>query len=292
MENAIATPATALARPVARRMLGHRVNPIETSVEDNHMTRRWQLTGTRLLTAAALGVMFSGCTTMPWESTPFYSNAPSSPTTLSTVPVPAGYYRVNPGDTLGGIASAYGRKPQEIATWNALAVNSPVNPGQVLRVSPPMASGSVVTPPVNVAPGAPGAAPAAPTASTGPQQGVLQWPLRGPILKTFAPGKSNGIVIGGRPGDPVKAAATGRVVYAGSGIEAYGPLIIIKHDDSLITAYGQNSTLLVKEGDAVAQGQTIGEVGVDSRGVASIQFEVRQNGQPVDPLAWLPKSGG
>jgi lipoprotein NlpD len=96
-------------------------------------------------------------------------------------------------------------------------------------------------------------------------------------------------VIGGRPGDPVKAAATGRVVYAGTGIEAYGPLIIIKHDDSLITAYGQNSTLLVKEGDAVAQGQTIGEVGVDSRGVASIQFEVRQNGQPVDPLAWLPR---
>ncbi len=82
------------------------------------------------------------------------------------------------------------------------------------------------------------------------------------------------------------------MVYAGTGIEAYGPLIIIKHDDSLITAYGQNSTLLVKEGDAVAQGQTIGEVGVDSRGVASIQFEVRQNGQPVDPLAWLPKSGG
>jgi lipoprotein NlpD len=121
---------------------------------------------------------------------------------------------------------------------------------------------------------------------------VLQWPLRGPILKTFAPGRSNGIVIGGRPGDPVKAAATGRVVYAGSGIEAYGPLIIIKHDDSLITAYGQNSALLVKEGDAVAQGQTIGEVGVDSHGTASIQFEVRQNGQPVDPLAWLPKSGG
>ncbi|MFL9962906.1 peptidoglycan DD-metalloendopeptidase family protein [Paraburkholderia sediminicola] len=256
------------------------------------MTKRWQLTGTRLLTAAALGALFSGCTTMPWESTPFYSNAPAAPTTLGTVPVPAGFYRVNPGDTLGGIASAYGRKPQELAAWNGLAVNSPVNPGQVLRVSPPMASGSVVTPPVAVAPGASGAAPAAPTAAAGPQQGVLQWPLRGPVLKAFAPGKSNGIVIGGRPGDPVKAAATGRVVYAGSGIEAYGPLIIIKHDDSLITAYGQNSTLLVKEGDAVAQGQTIGEVGVDSRGVASIQFEVRQNGQPVDPLAWLPKTGG
>lgn len=256
------------------------------------MTRQWQLTGTRLLAAAALGVMFSGCTTMPWDSTPFYSSSPSRPTTLSTVPVPAGFYRVNPGDTIAAIASAYGHRPQEIAAWNGLAANSPVNPGQVLRVSPPMASGSVVTPPVAVTPNGPATPGTPPTASTGPQQGVLQWPLHGPILKAFAPGKSNGIVIGGRPGDPVKAAATGRVVYAGSGIEAYGPLIIIKHDDSLITAYGQNSQLLVKEGDAVAQGQTIGEVGVDSRGVASIQFEVRQNGQPVDPLTWLPKSGG
>lgn len=257
------------------------------------MTRPGRLTGIRVLTAAALGVMISGCTTMPWESTPFYNNAPAAPTTtLNTVPVPAGFYRVNPGDTIGGIASAYGRKPQEIASWNGLPVNAAVAPGQILRVSPPMASGSVVTPPVAVAPNASATTPAAPTASAAPQQGVLQWPLRGPVLKAFAPGKSNGIVIGGRPGDPVKAAATGRVVYAGTGIEAYGPLIIIKHDDSLITAYGQNSTLLVKEGDAVAQGQTIGEVGVDARGVASIQFEVRQNGQPVDPLAWLPKPGG
>lgn len=249
------------------------------------MTRQGQWMASRLLIAVALGVIMSGCTTMPWESTPFYSSAPSRPTTLGTVPVPAGFYRVNPGDTLGGIASAYGHKIQEVAAWNGLPPNATISPGQVLRVSPPMASGSVVTPPVSVTP-------SAPTASAGPQQGVLQWPLRGPVLRTFAPGRSNGIVIGGRPGDPVKAAATGRVVYAGTGIESYGPLIIIKHDDSLITAYGQNSTLLVKEGDAVAQGQTIGEVGVDSRGVASIQFEVRQNGQPVDPLAWLPKSGG
>ncbi|NVI07251.1 peptidoglycan DD-metalloendopeptidase family protein [Paraburkholderia youngii] len=270
------------------------------------MTQQWQPTAIRLLIVAALGVAIAGCTTMPWESTPFYNNAPSSATSLATVPVPAGFYRVNPGDTLAGIASAYGRKPQEIAAWNGLPVNAAVAPGQVLRVSPPMASGSVVTPPVAVTPGAP-AAPAAPGATAnvppgavpgtaapaaGPQQGVLQWPLRGPILRAFAPGKYNGIVIGGQPGDPVKAAATGRVVYAGTGIEAYGPLIIIKHNESLITAYGQNSQLLVKEGDAVAQGQTIGEVGVDSRGAASIQFEVRQNGQPVDPLQWLPKPGG
>ncbi|MGF6770123.1 lipoprotein NlpD [Paraburkholderia sp. GAS199] len=257
------------------------------------MTRQWQLTGTRLLMATALGLLVGGCTSMPWDSTPFYSNnTPARPTTLSTVPVPAGYYRANQGDTLGSIASAYGHRPQDISTWNGLAANAAVTPGQVLRVSPPMASGSVVTPPVAVGTMPGPNPPQASTQPAGPQPGVLAWPLRGPILKNFAPGRSNGIVIGGRPGDPVKAAATGRVVYAGTGIEAYGPLIIIKHDDSLITAYGQNSTLLVKEGDAVAQGQTIGEVGVDSRGVASIQFEVRQNGQPVDPLAWLPKSGG
>jgi lipoprotein NlpD len=279
----------------ARQLLWRRLNRFDTHVEENQMTQQWQPTAVRLLMAAALGVMIAGCAA-PWESTPFYGNAPSSTTSLATVPVPAGFYRVNPGDTLSGIASAYGRSPQEIAAWNGLPVNAAVAPGQVLRVSPPMASGSVVTPPVAMAPPPsanvpPGAVPGAPAAAA-PQPGVLQWPLRGPILRAFAPGKSNGIVIGGQPGDPVKAAATGRVVYAGTGIEAYGPLIIIKHNDSLITAYGQNSQLLVKEGDAVAQGQTIGEVGVDSRGVASIQFEVRQNGQPVDPLQWLPKPGG
>src|SRR5258705_8258933 len=182
------------------------------------MTRQWQFTATRLLISATLGVMISGCTSMPWESTPFYSSAPSRPTTLGTVPVPAGYYRTNPGDTLAGIASAYGRKPQEIATWNGLASNAAVNPGQVLRVAPPMASGSGVTPPGNVA--GPNGAAATPGAPGVAQQGVLLWPLRGPVLKGFAPGKSNGIVIGGHAGDPVKAAATGRVGYASTGNQA------------------------------------------------------------------------
>jgi len=122
------------------------------------MTGHWRLTGTRMLTVVALGAMFTGCTSMPWDSAPFYGNAPARPTTLNTVPVPAGFYRVNPGDTLAGIASAYGHKPQDIAAWNGLAANAIVNPGQVLRVSPPMASGSVVTPPVGVAgPNAPAA---------------------------------------------------------------------------------------------------------------------------------------
>src|SRR6202012_1614235 len=121
-------------------MLAQRFNPIGKHVEENHMTEQWQLTGIRLLTAAALGALVAGCTTMPWESTPFYNNAPPNATSLSTVSVPAGFYRVNPGDSLAGIASAYGRTPQDIAAWNGLAVNAPLAAGQVLRVSPPMAS--------------------------------------------------------------------------------------------------------------------------------------------------------
>jgi len=247
------------------------------------MTKKSQrVAALQVLIAVSVAAALSGCTTTPWgESSSFYNGASGSYQTngAPTGQVAAGYYRVNPGDTLPGIAAAYGQRPQDLARWNGLLPNASVTVGQVLRVAPP---------PASVAP----AAPPAPAGGSIAQQGTLTWPLRGPVLKPFIPGSSKGIVIGGRLGDPVKAAAAGRVVYAGTGIEAYGPLIIIKHSDTLITAYGQNGTLLVKEGDAVTQGQVIGEVGADSRGVASIQFEVRQDGHPVDPLTWLPKSGG
>ncbi|HEY1996356.1 peptidoglycan DD-metalloendopeptidase family protein [Paraburkholderia sp.] len=248
------------------------------------MTEKSQRTGSQVLVAAMLVAALSGCTLTPWENTSQSYNGVSATTQASggapLTPVAAGYYRVNQGDTLASIAAAFGQRPQDLARWNGLLPNVNVNAGQVLRVAPPVAA---VAPPAPGTPGAPGAA---------AQQITLMWPLRGPVLKPFGVANSKGIVIGGRVGDPVKAAAAGRVVYAGSGIEAYGPLIIIKHDDSLITAYGQNSTLLVKEGDAVTQGQTIGQVGSDSRGIGSIQFEVRKDGHPVDPLAWLPKNGG
>ena len=261
------------------------------------MTEKSQRAASQVLMAASVVAALSGCAMTPWGDSSAYNGASGSYQTNSvpTGQVAAGYYRVNPGDTLPGIAAAYGQRPQDLARWNGLQPNASVTVGEVLRVAPPPgAVAPPALPPQNPpgaqqgVPGAPGAAGAGAIA----QQGMLTWPLRGPVLKGFAPGSSKGIVIGGRLGDPVKAAAAGRVVYAGSGIEAYGPLIIIKHSDTLITAYGQNGTLLVKEGDAVTQGQVIGEVGADSRGVASIQFEVRQDGHPVDPLAWLPKSGG
>ncbi|MGF6240156.1 lipoprotein NlpD [Paraburkholderia sp. GAS38] len=243
------------------------------------MTEKSQRAASQVLIAVSVVAALSGCTMTPWGENSSSYNGTSGSYQTGNVPtgqVAAGYYRVNPGDTLPGIAAAYGQHPQDLARWNGLLPNASVTVGQVLRVAPPPA----------------GVSPPAPAGGSVAQQGALLWPLRGPVLKPFMPGSSKGIVIGGRIGDPVKAAAAGRVVYAGTGIEAYGPLIIIKHSDSLITAYGQNSTLLVKEGDAVTQGQVIGEVGADSRGVGSIQFEVRQDGHPVDPLTWLPRTGG
>jgi len=231
---------------------------------------------------AVAALLVSACTTTPWEG-----SGTSQP--FSTTGVPAGYYRVNPGDTLARIAAAYGQRPQDLAAWNQLASASVV-PGQVLRVAPPSGaalppSAAVTTPVPTPQIGSPTPAPApapAPAVS-------LQWPVRGPVLQRFVPGQSTGIVIGGVAGQTVTAAAAGRVVYAGSGIEAYGPLVIIKHNDSIVTAYGHNSKLLVSEDQAVVQGQPIAEMGVDARGVAGVQFEVRADGKPVDPLTLLPK---
>jgi lipoprotein NlpD len=232
---------------------------------------------------AALMLLMSACTmTPPWLGE---QNAPAA---TSNGGVPAGYYRVNPGDTLGRIANAFGQRPQDIANWNQLAPNASVVPGQVLRVAPPSAYAPAPVPPQQPS-GVPGAPAAAGVAMPAPVNAPvsLAWPVRGPIVERFVPGKSTGIVIGGSVGEPVKAAAAGRVVYAGTGIEAYGPLVIIKHNDTTVTAYGHNSKLLVKEDDVVSQGQPIAEMGADSRGVAGLQFEVRSGGKPVDPLPLL-----
>lgn len=246
------------------------------------MTLKWPHSAAQVLVAAGAVMALGACTTTSalWSDLTGGSHTTSQPYTATTANVPAGFYRVNPGDSLLSIANAFGQRPDDLANWNRLAGgNATIYPGQILRVAPPSAT---VTGPGG------GVPPVAAEASSI----RLAWPARGPILSTFAAGKSKGIVIGGRVGDPVKAAAGGRVVYAGTGMEAYGPLIIIKHDATLITAYGHNRTLLVKEGDAVTQGQTIAEMGADANGAGSLQFEVRSGGKPVDPMGMLPKGGG
>ncbi|MFC5428135.1 peptidoglycan DD-metalloendopeptidase family protein [Paraburkholderia denitrificans] len=224
-------------------------------------------------------------------------------------PPPPGYYRVKPGDTLYRIALENGQNYRDIAAWNNLTNPNQIEVDQLLRVVPPGADTTAMTPGVVTAPVPAGsvqnvppvygtgvnAAPAssAPMGSANdaamPSAGIaLGWPVRGPLLNGFDDAKNKGINIGGASGDAVKAAADGRVVYAGNGLRGYGNLIIIKHDATFLTAYAHNRALMVKEGDAVTKGQKIAEMGNSDSDRVMLHFEVRRQGKPVDPLKYLP----
>jgi lipoprotein NlpD len=242
-------------------------------------------------------------------------------------PPPPGYYRVKPGDTLYRIALENGQNYRDIAAWNNVTNPNQIEVDQLLRVVPPGQDAAGVTPgvatapvvggpvqsaPLSGAPAAPGAsASAAPpiyasaamattippqpsTTATAPGPAVnggevaFAWPVRGQVLDRFDDAKNKGINIGGTPGEPVKAAADGRVVYAGNGLRGYGNLIIIKHNATYLTAYAHNQKLMVKEGDSVKRGQEIAEMGNSDADRVMLHFEVRQQGKPVDPMKYLP----
>lgn len=114
------------------------------------------------------------------------------------------------------------------------------------------------------------------------------WPSDGRIIATFDEGKNKGIDIAGRPGQQVMAAGAGKVMYAGSGIRGYGNLVIVKHSNSLLSAYAHNRAIVVKEGDNVAKGQVIAEMGDSDADTVKLHFEIRQQGKPVDPSKFLP----
>ena len=117
-----------------------------------------------------------------------------------------------------------------------------------------------------------------------------EWPLTGPLVQTYRESDRtrHAIRIGGRSGDQVKAVADGQVVYSGSGLKGYGNLIIIKHSEKYLSAYGFNRRLLVTEGERVNQGQVVAEVGQGADGAYLLHFEVRRHGQAVDPILYLP----
>jgi lipoprotein NlpD len=118
------------------------------------------------------------------------------------------------------------------------------------------------------------------------------WPARGTLIHPFNSGANpKGIAIAGEAGQPVFAAAPGKVVYSGSGLRGYGKLIIIKHDDTFLSVYAHNRELLVKEGQRVAQGQKIAEMGNTDAERVGLHFEIRRQGRPVDPLQYLPAAG-
>lgn len=120
---------------------------------------------------------------------------------------------------------------------------------------------------------------------------IWSWPLRGPLLARFGDGLNKGVDIAGPRGMPVQAAAAGRIVYAGTGLRGYGKLIIIRHGKTLLSAYAHNARILVSEGQSVARGQAVGEIGDSDTDRVKLHFEIRELGRPVDPLIYLPNAG-
>jgi len=236
-----------------------------------------------------------------------------------------GFYTVKPGDTLIRIGLDNGQNWKDLMRWNNLGNPNLIEVGQVIRVVPPgvdpaaatsrpvttarvetrsletkpgtaiaassaaasapasaaSASGTSAPPPVREA-----AAPAAPR--DGDDDINWAWPATTPVSTPFDDARNKGLVFRGKPGDPVYAAADGRVVYAGSGLRGYGNLVILKHNATYLTAYAHNQTLLVKDDQQVKRGQKIAEMGSTDADGVQLHFEIRKQGKPIDPARLLP----
>lgn len=260
----------------------------------------------------------------PTSSVAISRPRPAAPPAEDTRPDAAGTYTVRRGDTLLRIALDHGQNYRDLVAWNNLSDPDDIKVGQVLKVAPPERGGNaVVTNPIAM----PGAdKPAAPPKKTEPNgakkpysdaalaqkednpkaekvTGIAagstvtasddeklswMWPSDGRIIATFDEGKNKGIDIAGRLGQQVMAAGSGKVMYAGSGIRGYGNLVIVKHSNSLLSAYAHNRTIVVKEGQNVTKGQVIAEMGNSDTDTVKLHFEIRQQGKPVDPAKFLP----
>ncbi len=284
----------------------------------------WQ--GATVMTVLAVLLVTAGCSTRrvsgpaPVED----RGAVRTGTEQAVVALPGaenagkpGYYTVKAGDTLFRIALDNGQNWRDIQNWNSLANANSIEVGQVLRVLPPVAVATAPTPsPVVVAPTGPATSPVAssgvtarplteaapapvapipaappvqpPAVTTGDEVAFI-WPAQGSVVTPFDEANNKGVSIAGKIGDPVLAAADGRVVYAGAGLRGYGNLIILKHNNTYLTAYAHNQALLVREDQAVRQGQKIAEMGSSDTDRVKLHFEVRRLGKPVDPMGHLPK---
>ena len=254
------------------------------------------------------------------------SSASSSPSSVPGVvvtpikPLPGaenagkpGYYTVKAGDTLIRIGLENGQGWKDIARWNNLDNANLIEVGQVLRVAPPSATAATETgvvarpvassavvpasaastpkPAASAAVAVPAPIPAptpAPAAATSEDDVPFIWPASGTLLAGFDEARNKGYDISGKAGDPVLAAADGRVVYAGAGLRGYGNLVILKHNNTFLTAYAHNQALLVKEDQTVRRGQKIAEMGSTDADRVKLHFEIRRQGKPVDPVRYLP----
>lgn len=203
-----------------------------------------------------------------------------------------GYYTVKPGDTVMQIGRTSNQNWRDIVKWNNLESANQIEVGQVLRVVPTDkldSDGAATKPPVT-APTITPLPPLPPAAiSAAPDENIeWMWPSSGLLISGFDEVKSKGWKIAGKLGDPIYASADGRVVYAGSGLRGYGNLVILKHNETYLTAYAHNQTLLVKENQTVRKGQRIADMGSSDADKVMLHFEVRRNGKPVDPAKYLP----
>ena len=272
--------------------------------------------------------LLAGCASGPRTPAPVEDRSPGArvqpaPAADAPKPLPGvenvgkpGYYTVRPGDTLIRISLDSGQNWRDIARWNSIENPNLIEVGQVLRVIPPAGTGvevAVSRPvmPSSVVPGSVAPAPTptasaprstvtAPVASLSPTTPVpapageeevpWAWPTASgsAVVAGFDEQRNKGLDIAGKPGDPVLASADGRVVYAGAGLRGYGNLIILKHNNTYLSAYAHNQSLLVKEDQAVRKGQKIAEMGNSDADRVKLHFEIRRQGKPVDPARYLP----
>ena len=170
----------------------------------------------------------------------------------------------------------------------APAVATQTTPGVTAAPAPAVPAPTPAPAPEAKAPPAAAEAPSTPPPSAGADNIKFIWPAKGPVIARFDEDKNKGLGIGGKAGEPVVAAADGRVDYAGAGLRGYGNLIIIKHNNTFLTAYAHNQKLLVKEDENVKKGQTIAEMGSSDADRVKLHFEIRRSGKPVDPARYLP----
>jgi lipoprotein NlpD len=260
----------------------------------------------KALVALLVLVLAAGCAPQRRGAPVEDRRPPARPVAAKPAPapkaaVPQGFYTVQRGDTLYSIALEHGHEYREVAQWNSLDDPTKISVGQVLRVSPPpgpppqpavslgqgrSSGGRIESRPIASAPAATQAAKSVakeePKLEAGPL--TFAWPVKGKVVAGFAEPRQKGIDIAGKSGDPVIAAAAGRVTYVGSGIPGLGKLIVIKHDQGYLTVYAHNRELLVKEQQSVARGQKIAELG------EKLHFQIRKGSAAVDPLLYLPRS--
>ncbi|QBY53618.1 peptidoglycan DD-metalloendopeptidase family protein [Cupriavidus oxalaticus] len=271
----------------------------------------------QLFTASALTALLAACANSPMPAPVVDRTSTSGAAAASMEPAPPGYYRVKRGDTLYRIALENGQSYRDVATWNNLSNVNQIEVGQLLRIVPPGADvnaapgvsttpiapatvqsqpidqarpvGTPAAPPAAAAaaPATPAAAAATPAAPAADGAIKLAWPATGQMVGKFDDKGNKGIDIAGKKGDAVLAADDGRVIHVGP-LRGYGNLVIIKHNETFLTAYGHNEKVLVAEQSAVRKGQKIAEMGNSDTDRVKLHFEVRKNGKPVDPMRYLP----